>query len=52
MQHEQSSLGKTASYQKYAEKILNLRTEFETRFADFKSLEDKFSLFLQFSQYI
>ncbi|XP_045442552.1 general transcription factor II-I repeat domain-containing protein 2-like [Pipistrellus kuhlii] len=40
-----SSLGESASYQKYAEKILSLRTEFETRFADFKFLEDKFSLF-------
>jgi hypothetical protein len=40
-----SNLGATASYEKYAEKILSLRAEFETRFADFKSLEDKFSLF-------
>lgn len=40
-----SSLGETASYQKYAEIFLSLRIEFETRFADFKSLEDKFSLF-------
>ncbi|UYV74131.1 GTF2IRD2 [Cordylochernes scorpioides] len=35
----------TASYQKYAEKILSLRNEFETRFSDFKSLEGKFTLF-------
>ncbi|UYV60489.1 hypothetical protein LAZ67_1001308 [Cordylochernes scorpioides] len=40
-----SSLGETASYQKYAEKILSLRNEFETRFSDFKSLEGKFTLF-------
>ncbi|UYV73786.1 USP2 [Cordylochernes scorpioides] len=40
-----SSLGETASYQKYAEKISSLRNEFETRFSDFKSLEGKFSLF-------
>ncbi|XP_075210376.1 general transcription factor II-I repeat domain-containing protein 2-like [Lycorma delicatula] len=40
-----SSLDDTASYQKYAEKISNLRTEFETRFKDFNSLEDKFCLF-------
>ncbi|UYV66294.1 GTF2IRD2 [Cordylochernes scorpioides] len=35
----------TASYQKYAEKMLSLRNEFETRFSDFKSLEGKFTLF-------
>ncbi|UYV64210.1 GTF2IRD2 [Cordylochernes scorpioides] len=40
-----SSLGETASYQKYAEKILSLRNEFETRFSDFKSLEGKFTLY-------
>ena len=42
-----SSLGKTTrtSFEKYTGKILLLRTEFETRFADFKLLEDKFSLF-------
>ncbi|UYV75065.1 GTF2IRD2 [Cordylochernes scorpioides] len=40
-----SSLGETASYQKYAEKNLSLRNEFETRFSDFKSLEGKFTLF-------
>ncbi|UYV69004.1 GTF2IRD2 [Cordylochernes scorpioides] len=40
-----SSLGETASYQKYAEKVLSLRNEFETRFSDFKSLEGKFTLF-------
>ncbi|UYV68357.1 hypothetical protein LAZ67_5004044 [Cordylochernes scorpioides] len=40
-----SSLGETASYQKYAEKFLSLRNEFETRFSDFKSLEGKFTLF-------
>ncbi|UYV76789.1 hypothetical protein LAZ67_14002019 [Cordylochernes scorpioides] len=40
-----SSLGETASYQKYAEKMLSLRNEFETRFSDFKSLEGKFTLF-------
>ncbi|UYV75177.1 hypothetical protein LAZ67_12002754 [Cordylochernes scorpioides] len=40
-----SSLGETASYQKYAGKILGLRNEFETRFSDFKSLEGKFTLF-------
>ncbi|UYV67918.1 hypothetical protein LAZ67_5002499 [Cordylochernes scorpioides] len=40
-----SSLGETASYQKYAENILSLRNEFETRFSDFKSLEGKFTLF-------
>ncbi|UYV66580.1 GTF2IRD2 [Cordylochernes scorpioides] len=40
-----SSLGETASYQKYAEKNLSLRNEFETRFSDFKSLEGKFALF-------
>ncbi|XP_075423872.1 general transcription factor II-I repeat domain-containing protein 2-like [Ascaphus truei] len=40
-----SSLDKTASYQRYAEKLLSLRTEFERRFADFNSLEDKFYLF-------
>jgi hypothetical protein len=34
-----------SSYQKYAEKILELRTEFETRFKDFDYLEDKFCLF-------
>ena len=38
-------LGEMASYEKYAEKILSLRNEFKTRFKDFKSLEDKFSLF-------
>ncbi|UYV63254.1 hypothetical protein LAZ67_2003560 [Cordylochernes scorpioides] len=40
-----SSLGETASCQKYAEKILSLTNEFETRFSDFKSLEGKFTLF-------
>ncbi|UYV66056.1 hypothetical protein LAZ67_3006301 [Cordylochernes scorpioides] len=40
-----SSLGETASYQKYAGKILSLRNEFETRFSNFKSLEGKFTLF-------
>ncbi|KFM58258.1 General transcription factor II-I repeat domain-containing protein 2, partial [Stegodyphus mimosarum] len=40
-----SSLDDTCSYQKYAEKIANLTTEFETRFNDFSSLEDKFFLF-------
>ncbi|UYV79854.1 hypothetical protein LAZ67_18000920 [Cordylochernes scorpioides] len=40
-----SSLGETASYQKYAKKNLSLRNEFETRFSDFKSLEGKFTLF-------
>ena len=34
-----------ASYEKNAEKILSLRNEFKTRFKDFKSLEDKSSLF-------
>ena len=40
-----SSLDDTSSYQKYSEKISNLRTEFETRFKDFNSLKDKFCLF-------
>ena len=40
-----SSSDDTASYQKYAENILELGTEFETRFKDFDSLEDKFCLF-------
>lgn len=40
-----SSLGETASYKKYAEKILTLTNEFERRFADFKLLENKLSLF-------
>jgi len=44
-----SSLDENASYEKYAEKILSLRTEFETRFADFNSLEDKFFLFSSIS---
>ncbi|XP_055377146.1 general transcription factor II-I repeat domain-containing protein 2-like [Condylostylus longicornis] len=37
-----SSLGETASYQKYAEKILSLRNELflVSRFSDFKSLEE------------
>ena len=34
-----------ASYKKYSDLISNLRTDFETRFQDFNSLEDKFSLF-------
>ncbi|KAK9704344.1 hypothetical protein QE152_g28354 [Popillia japonica] len=40
-----SNLNDTASYQKYAEKNSNHRTEFETRFKDCNSLEDKLCLF-------
>ena len=50
---ENLNLGEMASYEKYAEKILIQRNEFETMFNDFKSLEDKFSLFSSiFSIYI
>jgi len=49
---ESLNLGKMTSYEKYAEKILSLRNEFETKFKDFKSLQDKFSLFSLISRLI
>lgn len=45
MQHKQSKFNEIASYQKEAENNLVLKIEFETIFADFESLKDKFSLF-------
>lgn len=42
---KKSSLSKIASYQKYAENILRPRNEFQTRFGDLMSLENKFPLF-------